>query len=254
MMKPIIHKRASPILLLILLVVYACGSLDNQGQNYPNLGANEFSGDYLINPDTILDALKRGDTDVFLPMLATPGPDDDLLPPGSFAWTQADYLNIASALSQYVWKETMEDWSVYYVYLNRDCHNDLGGFDSFVAIYFKVINVNSQNEYTTRQIDIFPLARQVTWGSGSNYPRPFLRDWNSADLSNFKVTADEALQIAEDNGGEDARLRVSNNCNISVSSPHNNDDDWSVSYYFRASFQVIVDPYNGKFKTFNEFQ
>jgi len=253
-MKPIIHKRASPILLLILLVVSACGALDNQSQNYPNFGANEVEGDYLINPDTILDALKRGDTNVFLPMLATPGPNDDLLPPGSFAWKQVDYLNIASALSQYVWKETMEDWSVYYLSFQRDCHNDFGGFDSFIIIYYKVIKVNSQNEYTTREIDIYPLAKQVTWGSGSNYPRPFLHDWNSADLNNFKVTADEALQIAEDNGGEKARLREKDSCIILVSSPYNNNDAWSVRYTIRDSFEVIVDPYNGKFRVFDEFQ
>lgn len=253
-MKPIIHKRAYYNLVFILLVVYACTLFDGSGQNYPSLGANKTSGDYLINPDTIIKMIDQGNINVFSPMLATPGPNDELLPSGSFAWTQLDYLKISKTLSQYVWKDDMQDWNIYYVTFGKDCKSITDGFDSFDIIYYRSITVDSEEMYATRQISIYPLARQVTWGSDSNYPRPSLRDWFSADLNNFKVTADEALQIAEDNGGKDARLQVNDACNILVDSPHNNKQVWSVSYYVRASFQVIVDPYNGQFKVFNEFR
>lgn len=253
-MKPSVLNRTNFIALLVLLLTNACTPLDTYSQNYPSLGINDTSGDYLINPDTILVALNRGDANVFLPMLATPGPNDELLPPGSFEWEQKDYFEIAKVLSQHVWKDDLTDWEVYYVAFGKDCINTTRGFDSFDIIYFKPVKAASEDMYITRQINIYPLAKQVTWGSGSNYPRLFLRDWLSVDLENFKVTADEALQIAEDNGGTDARLRVNNSCNILISSPHNNNNAWSVSYYVRASFQVIVDPYNGKFKVFDKFQ
>jgi hypothetical protein len=253
-MKPVANKNAVWVLLFALIVAYACAFLDTHGQNYPSLGANKTSGDYLINPDTILEMIDQGTVDVFLPMLATPGPNDELLPSGSYAWTQFDFLKIATALNQFIWNDDMEDWNVYYVTFGKDCHNETGGFDAFDIIYFKSLTEDSERLYTTRQISIYPLARQVTWGSDSNYLQPFLGDWFTQDLSNFNVTADEALEIAEDNGGKDARLRVKDACNILVDSPHNNDQAWSVSYYVRASFQVIIDPYNGEFQVFNEFR
>jgi hypothetical protein len=247
-----VHKLAKPILLLVFLFLQAC-TLLGDSQDYPN-GINEISGDYQINPDTILDELNKGEINVFSSMVATPSLDDELLPPGSFEWTQEDYLSISKALGQYVWKDDMADWSVYYISFEKDCLDEGDGFDSFDIIYYKAVKVDSENLYDTREINIRPLAKMVTWGSTSGYPRSFLSNWLNVDLRNFKVTADSALQIAENNGGKDARFRVNDSCLILVSSPYNNRNVWSVSYYGTSLFHTVVNPYNGKFNVFDEIQ
>ncbi len=252
MNKQIRFKTQWLFLLFAGLLITLCVSCDNSKRKYPILGGNQDSGDYLIDPYTILISLDQGNTDVFLPILATPSSVDELLPAGSFAWTQSDYLKIANAFSLYVWNDPMEDWSIYSLNFKRDCQNIDGGFDSFIAIYYKEVRIGLENRYKTRQIDIFPLAKQVTWGSGSDYPRSVWDKWATVDVQSFKITADEAFQIAEKNGGTEARLKVRNKCNILVKSPHNKAQKWSVSYYVLAAFQVIIDPYTGQYETFTQ--
>jgi len=244
-------KQNITFLIWVAILLMSC---DGYEQYYPNLGANANSGDYLINPDKILTMLEQDNQNVFLPMTATPSPNDELLPYGSFYWTQNDYMKIARALSLYVWEDEMEDWQVFSIDFKRDCRTIHNGFDSFTAIYFKEITINSEKQYTTRQIDIYPLAKQVTWGDGSEYPYSIFKPWYAIDFPNFKISADKAFQIAEENGGADARLARNNECGIIVSSSQNYPNKWSVSYYILASFQVLINPYNGKFETFTEFQ
>lgn len=238
-----------PLVILIFATFASCG---NYEQDYPTQGAHSNSVDYLIAPDTILTMLSQGDSNVFFPVQATPGPNDDLLPNGSFSWTQADYLKIAAALSQHAWGDQLEGWKIYSLDIDRNCRNLNAGFDSFRATYYKETTINSEERYITRQIDIFPLAKLVTWRDGADYPHSFLKPWHAVDFNNFKITADEALQIAEENGGVDARLKSNNECMILVSLYQRNQNKWSVTYYPLVSFQALINPYNGEFKIFNE--
>ncbi|MBE7436690.1 MAG: hypothetical protein HS100_22435 [Anaerolineales bacterium] len=241
----------SPIFLttLIFITVTSC---DNYEREYPTQGANSNSVDYLIAPDTILSTLSQGDSNVFFPVKATPGTNDDILPDGSFSWTQADYLKIVAALSQHAWGDQLEGWELYSLDFDRNCRNLNVGFDSFKATYYKEITINSEERYITRQIDIFPLAKLVSWRDGADYPHSFLKPWHANDYKNFNFTADQALRIAEENGGTDARLKANNECRILVSINQRNQNKWSVTYYPLVSFQVLINPYNGEFIIFNE--
>jgi hypothetical protein len=254
MIKQSTLEKTPIVFFLIVLTITACRSSDSQLYQYPNYGTFEQTGDYLINPETILQSLDKNGSNIFMPVLATPGPDAQLLSPGSVPWTQLEYLKIVNALSQLVWKETMEDWDVYYLSFRRECQDNPIGFDSFDITYYKIIEVNSEMVYTARQIEIYPLASQVSWGGGSIFPRPLLGGWNSIDLIKSKITADEALKIAEENGGKEARSRVRNDCNILVRAPHNSEDSWHVSYYFSTTFEVTINPYTGEYKILNTDQ
>jgi hypothetical protein len=96
------------------------------------------------------------------------------------------------------------------------------------------------------------LAKEVDWGKGNTrFPRP-LFGWKSIDIKRLKVTAEGALQVAEMNGGKDARLAVGNKCRISLLLPSNiSNGDWDVFYNTdgtRTIFQVIINPYSGKYR------
>ncbi len=246
MRKRLMDGRLITSLFLIVVTVSACQPFGFQGRSYPStIGTFRETGDYRINPKTILESLDQGETNVFIPILATPGPDMPLLPADSVPWTQSDYLKIANALSRLVWKETLAGWSVYYLAFDRECQDNPRGFDSADIIYYKTIEVNWQKVYTARYIQIYPLASEVRWGGGTNFP---ISDrWKDIDLAKFQISADDALRIGEENGGKEARSRVGNDCSISISTPdHNNDDRWDVGYYYNVHFELIVDPYSGK--------
>lgn len=236
-------KKQFVVLTLTVIICVSCNSYD---QDYPILGGNRNSGDYLINPDNILVMIDQEGEDIFLPMKGNQTLDEDLQPYGSFSWTQHDYLRVATALNQYVWGDNMEDWEIYLMLFERDCRMSGEGFDSFNVIYYKMVTSESKTKYVTRQIDINPLAKLVTWGGGSDYPRSFLRPWRAMDFENFEITADEALQIADANGGKDARAKQKNDCGILVSLLQDHPNKWGVDYYFLADFHVLIDPYNGK--------
>ena len=228
-------------------MLVACQSFENQDRKYPStIGTFNDTGNFTINPTTILDTLNRGEINVFTPSLATPSADT-ILPSGSIHWTQSDYLKIANALSQFVWKETLEDWKVYSILFERECHENPSGFDSLDIIYYKTIKVNSQKAYTAHYIQIYPLASNVTWGGETNFP--ISNGWNGIDLKKLKISADDALRIAEENGGKEARSRVQNDCLILTKVPsHNNDDSWDVYYYPGVYFELLINPYSGKYE------
>src|SRR6266498_5292710 len=159
------------------------------------------TADYTIDPTTILEDLSKGKKNIFMPLMATPEVYEKLYP-NPFPWKQADYLNIASALHQYVWNETLNDGQLYSMSFYGDCRYNPVGFDLFKVPYFRDAE---PRQYSVREIDIFPLYGGAATGGGTNFPRP-LFGWRSLKLSEFKITADDALRLAEENGGREARL------------------------------------------------
>lgn len=247
MKKGVISGKVIISCYLLILAISACQSYENQDHKYPStIGTFADTGDFTINPTTILASLNRGEMSVFTPTLATPSADK-LFMPGSIQWTQSDYLKVANALSQVVWKDSLEGWFIYHLAFKNECQDNLSGFDSVDIIYYKTIEVSRQKMYTARYIKIYPLAGVIYWGGGTNFP--ISEGWGAIDLKEFKITADDALRIAEENGGMKARSSVHNDCSISISLPnHNNDDSWDIAYYYRVNFEIIVDPYSGEYE------
>jgi hypothetical protein len=125
------------------------------------------------------------------------------------------------------------------------------GFDYGEITYFKTYNVNWRRGYTTRHIEIDPYFGIVRWGSDESYPQPILfYKWNDIDLLASTITAEEAIKIANINGGEIARLKEENNCYINLRTPasfRSNNDNWSIDIISnQLIFKVYIDPYTGR--------
>lgn len=248
------NKSAMPIASVILLIVlsllfglnYVFDPFEDQVVRYP-MYVTDFrdTGSYKINPETILEALHHGEINVFTPESATPeAPISDK----PILWNQSDYQEIASALHQVVWKESLDGWSVYGMVFKTSCQENPSGFTYGDITYFKSIFMDGRILYSAREIEIAPLYSDVTWGGGTNYPHPIL-GWKSVDLIKIKVNAEDALRIAEENGGKAARESVENQCRISIGL--SGGSGWKVAYAGNSSsplylYKIEIDPYTGQ--------
>jgi len=154
-------------------------------------------------------------------------------------WHQLDYLRIFGALNQHVWGDNLNDWKIYLMNFNADCQNPSGFWDGEI-IFYKTVFDEGRFKYVTRDILAEPKYLSVAWGETRFSPPLF--GWNGFDSTKLKVTADDALRIAEENGGKEARL--TNKCiNVSLFLLPGDSQRWEVHY---KNFKISIDPYTGE--------
>jgi hypothetical protein len=206
------------------------------------------TGLFMINPKTIVASLDQGDTDVFLPDSRSlndryAGP---VLYTAPILWSQADNLKIVNALNKYVWKDTLANWSLFSMTFNVDCQDNLSGLPGGIFSYFKTTLDNGKIIDTWREVEIDPEYSWVAWGGNAKFPHPILGR-KSIDLSRLKVTAEDAIRIAEENGGMEVRLRAQNRCSMHLSLwPEGVKRGWWVTYNTSDDFEILINPYTGE--------
>jgi hypothetical protein len=202
---------------------------------------------YKINPKTVLADLDRGQTDVFMPEVATP---EAPLLDGSISWHQADYMKVAKALFEFEWREPMYGWRLFSMGFDATCRDDPAGFDSSQFYYFTtIVYDDGEKGNIGRQVLITPQYGHVIAGGNAYYPYKW-PGWRSLDLDKVVITAEDALRIAEENGGREARLSVQNKCKIRLGL--SDDFTWSVLISKDVNvgggyiFKIEIDPYTGE--------
>lgn len=258
--KPFHSKLTLSVLLALIAisgVLYLVVQL-NAGRTLrrPLDSSYQETGAYIIDPETVLQNLDQGNMEIFKPstgIAESEGLPYSSVAIGLFPWDQSDYLKVAHALHQFVWKETLRDWHLYSMYFYRGCQDNPTGFDAAKITYFKA--TNGVFSYTTRVMDIYPIRNGVSWGGTADFPRP-LSGWKSINLEKLKVTADSALQIAEQNGAREGRLQVDNMCTIDIVLSPNSDSGafWRITYFSdllptgdSVIFKMQVDPNTGEY-------
>lgn len=205
------------------------------------------AGLYGINPETILTSLEKGDADVFLP---DPRSIDDrydgpILYTEPVKWSQSDNLKIVHTLNNFVWKDKFDDWNLFFMAFNVDCQDDLNGLPGGAFQYFKTVFNKGKITYTWREIEIVPEFSFVAWGGDTESAHPLL-GWESIDLNKLKIAAEDAIRIAEENGGRDARLKLQNQCSIHLYLMPERYKGWRISYGYSSGFEIEIDPYTGE--------
>ena len=94
-------------------------------------------GFYQFDPRTILASLDQGKTDVFTPLLDDP--NDVSIEYDGIAWSQSDFVRVASALSQKVWNQPLDlnSWAVYTFLFTGDCNDNFGGLIILTSLITK---------------------------------------------------------------------------------------------------------------------
>ena len=203
---------------------------------------------FRINPETILTSLDKGNTDVFLP--DSRSLDDRyggaIIYNKPTSWSQSDNLKIVSALNKFIWQDTLDDWKLYSMIFNVDCQNGIKDLPGGVFTYFKTVFDKGRIVDTWREFEVDSEYSFVASGDGAKSVHPVLGR-PSIDIDSLKVTAEDAIRIAEENGGRSARLKVQNQCNIHlVLTPKGLQKGWWVNYGYSTGFEIQIDPYTGK--------
>ena len=126
--------------------------------------------------------------------------------------------------------------------LSRRCFNS-----------FKTIQLVGEEETRIEHwITIIP-AKNLVYIVKVEY-QPNVRRKKPIDLEQYRITADEALQIAERNGGHEARTAVGNDCEITAFSPTVNGGGWEINYvnypdnFVKSLYGIAIDPQTGKYE------
>ena len=201
---------------------------------------------YTIEPTSLMDALKRGET-AFTPVNQRP----ELVPFDKQVvvnWRQADYFYIVNALDEDVLGKSLQDWELSGFNFSLVCSQIQSGFQNGRFHYFRVVKDSDKESRLERFIDIDPRYNFVNASESKYFPN--LMDLKSVDLARLKFSAEQALQIAESNGGQAIRQSIENDCNIALFlSPHfMKTTGWKVMYYQTGNtlFEIHIDSYTGE--------
>lgn len=204
---------------------------------------------YTFDPDTILNSLAEGDRNVFTRQAddfepASSGPVDVV------KWSQDDYLRIANALQKQFWQTNIENWQLHFMIFDFDCENIDEGPQKGLFRYYTITNrFFGKNGYDeTISIDLSTESALLSYeglSSRSQYSR-------AIDLTRLQISVHAAIQIAEDNGGRETRLRMDNNCFVSaVLSPYEINKGWNINYYNKelpSAFKINIDEHTGEYE------
>lgn len=208
---------------------------------------------FLFEPETILESITQNDANLFTPVDIMP-PDNTQ--PITVNWKQSDYIKILATLFTSVLRDNINDWQLYSISFSQRCIQYDQGFQGGNFTFFKNAKESKYEVRIVRTINITAWNKTISI-SNKEY-RPKLVNWSSLDLATNKITADDALKIANQAGGMDARLAVENNCNTIASfiSDSLRFDGWVVRYEQysidnkltgKSLLEVEIDPFTGKY-------
>ena len=118
----------------------------------------------------------------------------------SVPWQQADYFNIITALYNGVLRKSLQGWQLHNMDFRSSCNNIEEGFQNGRFEFFSVTNEKENESRTSRFIDIDTRGKFVHIKESEYYPK--VVDWSAIDIDELKISADQAFEIAERNGGK----------------------------------------------------
>jgi hypothetical protein len=241
-------KRFGPTLSVTLAFVMLFAAVLSCNIDQTEEQTNLFSQYYTIEPTSLLESLKRGEM-AFTPVSQRPEfvPFDQQV---TVNWHQVDYFYIANALYEGVLGKTLQGWQMSGMDFALGCSQAQNGFQNGRFGFFSVVKDNDEESRLERFIDIDPSDNFVNT-SETKYS-PNLVDLKIIDMTQIKISADRALQIAESNGGEEKRASVKNACSISLALTLDRRDKWYWDVFYTRSddrtlfFDILIDPYTGE--------
>jgi hypothetical protein len=241
-------KKIILVILALLLMIFICyqGSLVFLRWFFEEEVQYDETNFYTFDSNTLLQDLKAGKTDVFVLQEDYPG-----TPWGEpVEWSSEDYFFIAEVFHEWTSGETLDNWQLNGLMFSWDCEHFNKGPQYAYIRFIKVEKVRERKSRFESEVRIDPRNNHLLGGQIEHYPRKFR--WKVIDTTKA-ITVDEALNIAEINGGSQFRESVNHECEILVSFFANDTldyDGWDVHYYVDIwgdeGVTYHIDPMTGK--------
>lgn len=240
-----LDSKASLILSLTVLFAAVLSCTGSQTVKETTL----FEQYYSMNPATLMPSLKSGDAKAFIPKSQELGllPVDQQVP---VDWFQSDYFYVANSLYEKVLNDPLQGWQLSSMDFSTNCSYVSTGFQNGRFDFFKVEKKNERQARVIRFTDIDPRGNFVHVKESEFYPTSL--HWEAIDLAQLKISADQALQIAEAKGGQEKRQSLKDACAISLILAPNSASyrGWAVFYTRSADstslFKIYIDPITGE--------
>lgn len=235
-------RRRLPSLLAVIVIVFSILACNTEERRSALPVPHDT---YIIDTKSILVLMVQGKEDIFVPAISSDAEET----PSEFpvSWRQSDYLKIADALHDEVWDVSLENWELNSMIFRSSCRDISNGLQDARFVFYNIMMAEEGKERIVHNIVIDP-ERSIVDVWALKYS-PVVINWKTVDLASINVTADEALHIAESNGGKEKRNSVDNNCYVSVSFVPDSAgfDGWRVSYYQNPGvlLELNIDPISG---------
>ena len=232
------------------LLIIQLGSEYQIGQEL--LDASEEA--YQFDPNTILSG--EGKSTLFVPV---PFPEEfSESAEMPVIWKQEEYFHVVKLLMKTVWNEQIEDWRLNIITTRMDCTDFVSGqviMRGMSIKFFREVPSPGHKVRKDLDISISPSDGIIRVYKGEYYPYEIL---DYIEWSNFLISAEQAIIIAEQNGGAVVRTALSNNCGITARITAGREkDDWRVYYEpinKPSVFEIAVDERTGKHRILREFE
>jgi hypothetical protein len=242
-----ISKKINLYLLIILSILLSGCISVNQHERV----IHEEGKIFLFDSINLLTNIENGNRDLFKFVRDYPKKNEvNLTIP--IKWNQSDYLKIAEKIQEDIWGKTNKLGDLASISLQLDCSDIEQGMYSSAWIDF-IDNVNYENgekriEYRNY---IYPLENYGSTTKVEYFPSLYKSEL--LEIQKLNITAEKALQIAENNGGSKVRQEVKNACRISAIVTGLKTESWRISYVnvkdaFTCYFRININSYTGESK------
>lgn len=227
-----------------------------------HLGSESFSREKLVDaseeayrfdPQTILIKSTTSGNDIFVQV-----PFSEKLPEPIFtaiAWQQEDYFLVTDLFMKYILYETRTTWRVIDISSVRLC-SDSTGLPNLTIKMQKKVSSPEENHRIEAHVNIMPQS-----GIIEILKREYAPDeggYHTISWNDIKIPAEQALEIAEQNGGAVVRQALGNHCRITISLTAGiQRNDWWIYYEpinKPSVFEIAVDEKTGKYRVLRKFQ
>jgi hypothetical protein len=224
-------------LLIIGLIVLVAISSCSIGKPEHETEITHTSGYYSFDPESIFQSLSQSDESIFRQIGSITNPVDTIPSTSDVTWSQEEFSDVMQSFHKFLWKEPAgNNWTMVSVEFRTGC-NDVNNSLQFGSYHlYRVDSSSGRTTRQTRRIVIKPSEGTVWWSESELYP--VIEQWIPVDLENLKISATDAVSIAEANGGEATRVDVGNECVKIISGYH---DEWRVAYYSLTSNNTILE-------------
>lgn len=225
-----------------------------------HLGSESFSREKLIdaseevyrfNPQTILTS-NASNENIFVQI---PFPEEFPEPsPTAIFWQQKEYLQVTDVFMEYILHDTRTTWRVSRISSARWCSDPPSLSRLTITMQKKVLQLEENHRMEALvnimpQIGIIKLLKQE-YAPDEGGDRTI--NWND-----IVIPAEQALLIAEQNGGAVVRQALGNQCRITISLTAGiQKNDWWIYYEplnKPSVFEIAIDEKTGKYRILREF-